>query len=77
MIIAVANRKGGVGKTTSAVTLAHGAALAGQRVLLVDLDPQGNCADSLGMEAAPSCTNGLPTNCQLIRWPFTRGKTWT
>ncbi len=66
MIIAVANRKGGVGKTTSAVTLAHGAALAGQRVLLVDLDPQGNCADSLGMESGTELyqwiANELPIN---------------
>lgn len=51
MIIAIANQKGGVGKTVSAVTLAHGAALAGKSVLLVDLDPQGNVADSLGLES--------------------------
>lgn len=46
---AIANQKGGVGKTASAVTLASGAAKRGLRVLLIDLDPQGNVADSLGM----------------------------
>jgi chromosome partitioning protein len=53
MILAVANQKGGVGKTATAVTLAHGAALRSLRVLLIDLDPQGNCADSLGLDAGP------------------------
>lgn len=48
---AISNQKGGVGKTTSAVTLAHGLARRGGRVLLVDLDAQGNVADSLGLEA--------------------------
>jgi chromosome partitioning protein len=49
-IIAFANQKGGVGKTTTAVTLAHGLALQGYRTLLVDLDPQGHIAFSLGIE---------------------------
>jgi len=48
-IIAFANQKGGVGKTTSAVTLAHGLAQGGLRTLLVDLDPQGQVALALGM----------------------------
>ncbi len=52
-ILTLANQKGGVGKTTTAVTLAHGLALAGQHTLLVDLDPQGHVAFALGMDKAP------------------------
>ena len=52
-ILTIANQKGGVGKTTTAVTLSHGLAEAGQRILLVDLDPQGHVAFALGAEKAP------------------------
>jgi len=64
-IITVANQKGGVGKTTTAVTLAHGLALKHYNVLLVDLDPQGQCASLLGMEQ-----EGAVFNLLVNRPPF-------
>ncbi len=73
-VIAIANQKGGVGKTTTAINLGASLAVAEQRTLIIDIDPQGNATSGLGLEGREGrptvydvLVNGRPVDECLVR----------
>ena len=73
-VIAIANQKGGVGKTTTAVTLAHGLALRGKRVLLLDFDPQGQAARALHLPPSSAAYSLLTMDTGASETAYIQGK---
>lgn len=74
-IIVVANQKGGVGKTTTAVSISHALALRERRVLLVDFDPQGQCAVSLAVNPEAGVFNALVnSHSDIHQWVRDTGR---
>ena len=73
-VIAIANQKGGVGKTTTAVTLAHGLTLRGKRVLLLDFDPQGQAARALHLPQSSAAYSLLTMDIGASETAYIQGK---
>ncbi|MEC9058635.1 MAG: AAA family ATPase [Actinomycetota bacterium] len=74
-ILAVANQKGGVGKTTTVVSVAANVALSGKRTLLIDLDPQGNATTGLGV--SPHDVESSSYNVVVQQLPIRAARTGT